>query len=202
MPWQRQVAVPTLLMLLLSSCSLDGADTESAQGDAASPVRAQPVSPVRVPGLEPCAKLPTSGASEVGGERLPDLSLPCLTGESAINISKLGGRPVVVNLWATWCGPCRDEMPFLQVAYERYAGDVSFVGVITKDNPKGAGAFLHDVGVTYPQLVDVDGQLLDHLAIPGLPVTVVLDQRGLVVTRHVGPLAHDSLRELIDGVAS
>lgn len=201
MPWQRRVAVLTLLVLLLSSCSVGGADTESVERDAAGPAGTRPVSSIRVPGLESCAKLPTSTASDVGGERLPGLSLPCLTGGSATNISELGGRPVVVNLWATWCAPCREEMPVLQEAYERYAGDVSFVGVNTSDNREGAGEFVQDIGVTYPQLVDVDGHLIDHLGIPGLPVTVVLDQRGLVTTRHVGALTHDSLRELIDSVA-
>jgi len=93
-------------------------------------------------------------------------------------------------------------MPVLQGAYERYAGEVSFVGVNTKDNPEAAGAFLRDMGVTYPQVVDADGQLLNGLEIPGLPVTVVLDQRGIVATRHVGPLADGTLRQLIDGVAS
>jgi thiol-disulfide isomerase/thioredoxin len=192
----------TPLMLLLGSCSLGGADTESIQKSEGSRPTAQPVSPVRVPGLESCARLPTSAASEIGGERLPDLSLPCLTGGPAINISEFDGQPMVVNLWATWCGPCREEMPVLQDAYELYAGEVSFVGVSTMDNSEAAGAFLRDVGVTYPQVVDVDGQLLDHLRIPGLPVTVVLDQRGFVATRHVGPLTHDTLRQLIAGVAS
>ena len=167
MPWRRRVAVLTLLVLLLSSCSLGGADTDSVQKGEGSRPTAQPVSPVRVRGLESCAKLPASAASEIGGERLPDLSLPCLTGGPAINISEFGGQPMVVNLWATWCGPCREEMPVLQGAYERYAGEVSFVGVSTKDNSEAAGAFLQDVGVAYPQIVDVDGQLLDHLRIPG-----------------------------------
>jgi thiol-disulfide isomerase/thioredoxin len=189
-------------MLLLGGCSLGGADTESIQKSEGSRPTAQPVSPVRVPGLESCARLPTSAASEIGGERLPDLSLPCLTGGPAINISEFGGQPMVVNLWATWCGPCREEMPVLQDAYELYAGEVSFVGVSSMDDSEAAGAFLRDVGVTYPQVVDVDGQLLDHLRIPGLPVTVVLDQRGVVATLHVGPLTHDTLRQLIAGVAS
>ncbi len=202
MPWQRRVTVLTLLVLLLSGCSLGGPDTESIQESKGSRTGPQRVSPVRVPALASCARLTTSTARDVGGERLPDLSLPCLSGGPAIDISEFGGRPVVVNLWATWCGPCREEMPVLQDAYERYAGEVSFVGVNTKDDPEGAGAFLEEVGVTYPQLVDVDGQLLGHLGFPGLPVTVVLDRRGLLASRHVGPLADHSLRELIDGVAS
>lgn len=202
MPWQQRIALLTGLGLVLSSCSIGDADRESVQGSAATPAVAEPVKPVRVPGLESCASLPTSAASEIGAERLPDLSLPCLTDGPAINISDFDGRPVVVNLWATWCGPCREEMPVLQDAHERYAGEVSFVGVNTKDSPDGAGAFLQEVGVTYPQLVDVDGQLLDRLGIPGLPVTVVLDERGRVATRHVGPLTHETLRELVDGAAA
>ena len=199
MPWQRHVALLTGLVLLLSSCSI-GADTEAVPPEASAPER-QAFSPVRVPGLEPCANLPVAQAGDVGGERLPALSLPCLTGGQATNISELAGRPVLVNLWATWCGPCREEMPVLHDAYKQYAGEVAFVGVDTKDNPEAAAAFLREVGVTYPQLVDVDGRLLEHLGIPGLPVTVVLDERGRVATRHVGPLTDETVRELVDGVA-
>jgi cytochrome c biogenesis protein CcmG/thiol:disulfide interchange protein DsbE len=202
MPWQRRIAPLTGLVLLLSSCSVGDADTETGPSGAASVAADQVFSPVRVPGLESCAKLPASQAADVGGERLPDLSLPCLTGGPAVDLSQLAGRPVLVNLWATWCGPCREEMPILEDAYKQYAGEVSFVGVDTQDNPEAAAAFLREVGVTYPQLVDVDGQLLDHLGIPGLPITVVLDERGRVASRHVGPLTHETLRELVDGAAA
>ncbi len=93
MPWQRRVAVLAGLVLVLSSCSVGGADTESVRDNAASAAGAQSVSPVRVPDLESCTKLPTSTASEMGGERLPNLTLPCLIGGPAINISEFGGRP-------------------------------------------------------------------------------------------------------------
>lgn len=202
MRWQRRIALLTGLVLTLSSCSVGDADTEAVPSEAAGVAAEQVFSPVWVPGLESCTKLPASQDGDAGGERLADLSLPCLTGGPAVNLSQLAGRPVLVNLWATWCGPCREEMPILEDAYKQYAGEVSFVGVDTQDNPEAAAAFLREVGVTYPQLVDKDGQLLDHLGIPGLPVTVVLDDRGRVATRHVGPLTHETLRDLVDGVAA
>lgn len=59
-------------------------------------------------------------------------------------------RPVLVNLWATWCGPCREEMPRLQAAYERFGDRVAFVGVDTQDDPQAAGEFLDEVGLTWP----------------------------------------------------
>lgn len=78
-----------------------------------------------------------------------------------------------------------------------FGNRVSFVGVATKDSPQAAAAFLEGVGVAYPQLLDVDGQLLASLGIPGLPVTVVLDAQGRVKSTHVGPLSPDRLGDLV-----
>lgn len=162
---------------------------------------APPVEPVGVPGVKPCGDLPRlRGAGQVGSGRLPDVALPCLTGGPPVMLSKLGGRPAILNLWATWCGPCREEMPVLQDGHERYGERIAFVGVNTKDNLSAAAHFLADVDVTYPQLADVDGRLLSHTRIPGLPVTVVLDARGQITKQHVGPLTDEGLTDLVEGV--
>jgi hypothetical protein len=88
-------------------------------------------------------------------------------------------------------------VPVRQEGYQRFGDRISFVGVNTRDGAQGAATFLEDVGVTYPQLLDVDGQLLASLGIPGLPVTVVLDAQGRVMNRHVGPLTADGLGDLV-----
>jgi thiol-disulfide isomerase/thioredoxin len=75
---------------------------------------------------------------------------PCLTAGPVVNPARLGGRPVVVNLWATWCEPCRKEMPILQAADERSGARVQFLGVNTKERPEWAAEFLQEVKVTYP----------------------------------------------------
>jgi cytochrome c biogenesis protein CcmG, thiol:disulfide interchange protein DsbE len=162
------------------------------------------VEPAQVNGLardiEPCPE-PEEPDDASEGERLPALELPCLgTGASVVDLAEPTGRPTLVNLWATWCGPCRKEMPVLQDAYEAHAGEVLFLGVDTLDDPRRAVAFLREVGATYPQVVDGDGQIMDGLRIRGLPVTVMLDASGTIVDRHVGALDRDRVEELIGEV--
>lgn len=80
----------------------------------------------------------------------------------------------------------------------RHRDKIAFLGVDTKDNPQQAAAFLQQVGATYPQVVDLEGRLLvEHLRVPGLPVTVVLDPEGEVIQKHVGAFSEESLDSLI-----
>lgn len=187
--------------LLLLGCEPSTPDQDApASGITTEPPAAQ-VGPVEVRGVEPCSRVPVvSDAGRATRGRLPAITLPCLTGGPAVTLSELGGRPTILNLWATWCGPCREEMPILQNGYERYGDRVEFVGVNTKDTPTEAAAFLEKVGVTYPQLFDVDGKLLSHVGIPGLPITLVLDTQGQVAQQHVGPLTRDGLSRLVQPV--
>ena len=193
----RYAASLAAIAFIVTGCVVGDGGQSAFEGPSMATSPARQLAAVDARGVQPCSKLVTAG-TEASGERLPTLSLPCLTGGPAVNLSELGGRPVVINLWATWCGPCREEMPVLQAAHRRYGDGVNFLGVVTKDDPGRAGAFLEEVGVTYPQVVDVDGQLLAHLRTPGLPVTIVLDRAGRVANRHIGPLTQDALRDLVD----
>jgi len=201
---RRHGALLTVVAAVLAGCT-GGVDpvvsSGPTTGDRAGETAAAPPlqhTPVAVAGVESCAVLPQQAPSRAAaGERLPALYLPCLVPGPAVDLSALGGRPVLVNLWATWCGPCRDEMPLLQAAYTRHGDDVQFLGVNTQDTTEAAAAFLPDVGVTYPQVVDLDGKLLDHLRIPGLPVTVLLHPDGSIAARHIGGLTSDTLENLL-----
>lgn len=102
-----------------------------------------------------------------------------------------------MNLWASWCGPCRGEMPVLQAACNQHHDQIRFVGVDTKDHTEAAASFLRKTTVTYPQTIDPDGLLLGHLRIPGLPVTLLLDTNGNIVQRHIGPLTDTELDDLL-----
>ena len=149
--------------------------------------------------MESCTKISHASASAAAAQRLLDVDLPCLTAGPAVNPAGLGGRPVVVNLWATWCEPCRTEMPILQAAHDRYGARVQFLGVNTKDRPEWAAEFLQEVKVTYPQVVDSDGTLLNSLRLPGLPVTVVVDARGGIAGRQIGQISEQRLTDLVAG---
>jgi len=135
----------------------------------------------RIPVLAAC---PASGT----GSGLPALTLSCLTAGPAVNPARLGGSPVLVNLWASWCVPCQQEMPALQRAYALHGRQVRFLGVDTEDQHDSSRDFLAAVGVHYPQVVDDRGDLLHRLGGTGLPVTLVLDAAGKVVYSHRGQL--------------
>lgn len=204
--WRPGVVV-TVATAALAACApgVNPAANGPAQGAAreTASTSLQRHEPVAVRGVESCAGLPQDSARPAATEdRLPALTLPCLTPGPAVDLSSLGGRPVLINLWATWCGPCREEMPILQDAHTKHGNKIAFLGVDTKDNPQRAAAFLQEVGVTYPQVVDLDGRLLsEHLRVPGLPVTVVIDAKGEVVKKHVGPFTAKSLEDLLHEVA-
>ncbi len=201
----RRTGLLTVLTLVISGCTAappGSTDSGDLSGAGPSVAPAAPEHTARaVQGVASCAELPqqpsTSGAAV---DRMPPLRLPCLTPGPDIDLAALRGRPVLVNLWASWCGPCRDEMPVLQAAHDRYGEQVQFVGVDTKDAVGSAAAFLVELGVTYPQIADVDGQLLGHLRVPGLPVTVVLNAEGAIVDRHVGELDAKAVEDLLADV--
>ncbi len=150
-------------------------------------------------GAQPAARTPVLAACPVtgAGSSLPALTLACLKVGPAVNPARLGGAPVLVNLWASWCVPCQQEMPALQRAYAVYGRQVRFLGVDTEDQHDSANDFLATVGVHYPQAVDERGDLLHRLGSTGLPVTLVLDAAGKVVYSHRGQLTARDLAKAL-----
>jgi cytochrome c biogenesis protein CcmG/thiol:disulfide interchange protein DsbE len=197
MPAVRALAVLVVVLLTLSGCL--GAVPAAAPTGSDVDTSGQPTLPVVIPEIDGCAVVAQRGRPGSAGDAqtlLPELTLPCLTDGPGVAMARLGGRPTVVNLWATWCVPCRQEMPALQAAHSRYR-DVQFLGVDTKDRNDWAQEFLPLVNVRYPQVVDTDGRLLAALRSPGLPVTVVLDRDGRIVGRQIGRISDTELEQLI-----
>ena len=108
------------------------------------------------------------------------------------------GRPVVVNVWASWCGPCRVEAPLLDRAAEDYGAEVQFLGVASRDDRKGAEDFLRRFDVTYPNLLDTTGGIRKFLAVRGLPTTYVFDGRGRLVRSVVGAIDEQTLAASVE----
>ena len=194
MTTSRAVAVLMLVVATLAGCAATPPGPAGPDVDT----RGQPALPVVVARLDGCGVLRQTAPRDqpAGADRLPDLSLPCLTSGPAVNPARVGGRATVINLWATWCLPCRQEMPALQSASEKYP-DVQFLGIDTKDRNDWAQEFLPLVDVRYPQAVDADGRLLAALRSPGLPVTVVVDRDGRIVGRQTGKISEARLKQLI-----
>lgn len=136
-----------------------------------------------------CGSEPDSGS-------LPGVELTTLDGTSTIGADTIDG-PAVINLWATWCGPCRAELPAFEAVHADLGDQVRFVGVNQGDEGGPASAFLDEVGVTFEQYLDLDGALSDELSITGLPATLLVAADGSTEL-HSGALDEGELRELID----
>lgn len=107
-------------------------------------------------------------------------------------IAALRGYPVVVNVWASWCGPCRFEFPVLQKLSARYGKKVAFLGVNSEDSDDAAATFLREEPVPYPSYTDPDKEIFDSLEAIGLPDTAFYDETGELVYLKQGPYAEDS----------
>jgi cytochrome c biogenesis protein CcmG, thiol:disulfide interchange protein DsbE len=108
-------------------------------------------------------------------------------------IAALRGYSVIVNVWASWCGPCRFEFPVLQKLSARYGKRVAFIGIDSQDDPDAAKTFLEEEPVPYPSYSDPDEEIADSLgATLGLPDTAFYDRRGELVYLKQGPYAEDS----------
>jgi len=128
----------------------------------------------------------------------PAFDLPRVGAEGeSVRLADFAGRPVVVNFWASWCVPCRKEMPALQAAAEQLEGRVAFVGVNHQDGRSPAAEFEREVGVTYPSGYDPDGAVARDFGVVGLPTTVLVDARGRIVARSLGELTENELDELV-----
>lgn len=132
---------------------------------------------------------------------MPELTGTTLDGDP-LTLSDLSGNIVVINVWGSWCGPCRAETPDL-VRLSRKLADkqVRFVGIDTRDNLSAAKAFVDKFKVPYPSIFDDDGQALLPLRqiIPSavIPSTVVVDPLGKVAARIIGPVTYNTLNGLL-----
>ena len=178
---------------LVTVALLAGCATEEPSG------RSDPAGAETAPPAPGCEEVPAA-ATPTGVDVLPPLTLACLGPGPDVGLRQLTGRPTLVNLWATWCGPCREEMPMLQEAYARHAEQVRFLGVDVQDDPEAARWFLAEHDIDYPHAVDPDGELLRQLGVRGLPGTLALDADGHVVDRSVGQLSGGELQRLIDAL--
>ncbi|HUG15989.1 MAG TPA: TlpA disulfide reductase family protein [Thermomicrobiales bacterium] len=132
------------------------------------------------------------------GREAPDFSVETFDGEQ-FQLSELRGNIVVINFWASWCPPCRDEMPLLVHAAERLGEDVVLVGVDIWDDVDDARAFLASYRVTYPNVHDADGRIGIGYGVTGVPETFVVNADGRIVVRLPGPVT--SMEQLRDMVA-
>lgn len=127
---------------------------------------------------------------EVGG-KAPDYGATTLAGDS-ITLASLRGSPVLLNIWATWCPPCRKEMPDLQELHERYSPrglQVVGVSIDAAGSDQAVAEFLEEHGVTYTILRDPTDRISSTFMAQGVPVTILIDADGTVLWRRLGPVS-------------
>jgi thiol-disulfide isomerase/thioredoxin len=179
------------LVVAAAGCTSNSARSTAAGGQTAPATGGLCVG---APGAGPTL---APGAPASGSPALPDLTLPCLGGGD-LALRRLTGTPVVLNLWASWCAPCRTELPALQRLHAAAGGRLRVVGVDTEDTRTGGESIVTDLFLTFPHLRDDSGELLRAIRRPGLPVTVLVSADGRVVRVYSGaPLTDASLRTLV-----
>ena len=129
----------------------------------------------------------------------PPISMPLYNGGGSITASDYVGKPVVVNFWASWCGPCRQEAPIFERLSQEYGErGVLFIGVNIQDSEADAEAYLSEYDITYPNGRDEDGSISVDYGIIGIPVTFFINRDGVVQRRWAGVMRETQLREWID----
>ncbi|RAO06494.1 TlpA family protein disulfide reductase [Micromonospora noduli] len=215
---RRRLALAVLpLLLAVTGCTSGTADDEPAPRPAAaerpSPFRdcatlstaprtTPPGSGTTTPTTDTPASPGTTApngptAPVAGGSALPELTLSCFTGGAPVVLREVAG-PAVINVWASWCPPCRKELPAFQRLSERAAGQLQVVGVNSRDSRGGAQSIGEDFGVRFPILVDQGEALQRELKRNAIPLTLFVDADGQV--RHIdasGALDDTKLAKLV-----
>nr|WP_084372011.1 TlpA disulfide reductase family protein [Halalkalibacter krulwichiae] len=142
---------------------------------------------------------------EVGikqGNLAPDFELETIEGQS-LKLSDFKGEKVILNLWATWCPPCRAEMPHMQDFYERYKDEgvtILAVNLTTQErNSKDVTPFVYDeFKLTFPVFLDVDGDIGAMYQAYSIPTTYMIDTQGIIQNKMIGPMSYEMIESMIN----
>ena len=132
-----------------------------------------------------------------GGSDFHQIELTTLDGEP-LDFAQFEGTPVIVNFFASWCGPCRAEMPVLDALHREWDGRVVVIGLDPSDGIDAARRFVEETGATFPTALDQDAVLLERFDGFGMPTNVFVDAGGNVVDSWVGELTEAEFRERVD----
>lgn len=137
-----------------------------------------------------------SDRSEITGPALnkpvPDFTLVTLSGER-LGIEDARGHPVLINFWATWCGPCRIEMPYFEDAYQRFGPDLVVLAVNIDEPADQVQAFVDDLGLHFEILLDTGSKVQQQFRVTAFPTTYLVDREGIIKAQHIGTLTRSQL---------
>jgi thiol-disulfide isomerase/thioredoxin len=204
MIWGRGwlASATAVLVIMLAACAGSAAPTppveSSAEAVPTPELTADLAAMKKAAGIADCPRSDPDVAALPSG--LPDVVLPCLGGGRDVRLAGLRGKPMMINVWAQWCGPCREEAPYLAEVAAENKSDLIIVGVDHADpRPDLAIEFAQLSSWTYPQLADPDVVLREALQITGPPQTFFVRPDGTIAYRHAGPFKSAAeIRDLAD----
>ena len=129
----------------------------------------------------------------MAGQKAPDFSITRLDTNETVKLSQFAGRPIVLNFWATWCGPCAMEHPNLEWAARTYADKVVFLGIVFEDTEANTRRFLAEKGWTFTQLFDPKSTVAVDYAVSGVPETYFINREGVIVGKYAAPISREIL---------
>ena len=147
-------------------------------------------------------KKPITGLSGIAmvNRPAPDFTLTTFEG-ATILMKTLKGKPIVINFWASWCPPCREEASLLERTWRAYKNlDVTFLGVDVQDRRKDALNYIREFDITYPNGPDPTGEISIDYGVSGLPVTFFVSRKGEILRRHVGAIDKKTLISSIEEI--
>jgi thiol-disulfide isomerase/thioredoxin len=187
-------ALVTLIILVLAAlagCSADSSGQDSQTGSENG----------YVGGDQQLTRVPVNDRKPA-----PTVSGPSVSGSGTVSSKGDDGKVIVVNIWGSWCPPCRKEAPDLQAASEATADTARFIGIDSRDPGKAAAqAFVRAFGITYPSIYDPDGsQVVKFTDLPpsAIPSTLVIDKQGRVAVRILGTITKATLIDIVEDVAA
>lgn len=134
------------------------------------------------------------------GQVAPNFTLKNLNGEE-VSLEDYRGKNVIVNFWASWCPPCRQEMPDFQDFYEDYKDDdFTILAVNVQESKATASKFIEENGYSFPVLLDSTGEIAITYMVSGIPTSYILDKEGVIRYMRVGPLSYPEMEQIIKGL--
>jgi thiol-disulfide isomerase/thioredoxin len=132
------------------------------------------------------------------GSPAPDFHLESLNGFKGL--SDYRGKIVIINFWATWCEPCRIEMPIFQSYQDDYSDDLVIIAINSQDTKEDIQEFVRDLNLTFDFLVDKDGEVQKQYLVRGFPTTFFLNRKGILEIQHIGILTEDQLQTYLNAL--